>query len=216
MTLKGKVTARTCPYCGHHEIGIVTDNGTFFPLRPGLVVEIIQPDANGVPSSTTKSQGFSPQFADDMRAFEIWFPEPIKGFHRLIQKYGVFLPKGHQSAPMTPQSYEWAYREKIRILIEKEVSTPLPVILDRFFTAPHLASGDSKDVVKAMWEELEEVREPVRLVTAWLEDPSPNNTAKLLVPFSETDKNTEGNETEETIKELLASLSLEAFLELLR
>jgi hypothetical protein len=38
--IKGVITARTCEHCGHHEIGIITDEGQFVSLRPGMVVEI--------------------------------------------------------------------------------------------------------------------------------------------------------------------------------
>lgn len=36
----GTVTARTCPCCGHHEIGVSSENSDFKPLRPGMKVEI--------------------------------------------------------------------------------------------------------------------------------------------------------------------------------
>ena len=36
----GTVTARTCPYCGHHEIGIISEKGGFTALRPGMRVQI--------------------------------------------------------------------------------------------------------------------------------------------------------------------------------
>jgi hypothetical protein len=38
--IKGVVTARPCEHCGHHEMGVVTDEGHFIALRPGLIVEI--------------------------------------------------------------------------------------------------------------------------------------------------------------------------------
>ena len=39
--IKGIVTARKCEHCGHHEIGITTDEGGYFPLRPGMTIEIV-------------------------------------------------------------------------------------------------------------------------------------------------------------------------------
>lgn len=38
---EGKVTARPCECCGHHEIGIVNKYGEYIPLRPGMQVRII-------------------------------------------------------------------------------------------------------------------------------------------------------------------------------
>ena len=42
LPLEGTVTARKCEYCGHHEIGIVTRSGEFFPLKPGMRVTITE------------------------------------------------------------------------------------------------------------------------------------------------------------------------------
>jgi hypothetical protein len=38
---EGTVAARKCAYCGHHEIGIETDEGEFVPVRPGTNVKVI-------------------------------------------------------------------------------------------------------------------------------------------------------------------------------
>jgi hypothetical protein len=40
--IKGVVTARNCERCGHHEVGITTEEGQFVALRPGMVVEIVE------------------------------------------------------------------------------------------------------------------------------------------------------------------------------
>jgi hypothetical protein len=39
--IRGKVTARKCDHCGHHEMGIETDQGGLIALKPGMVVEIL-------------------------------------------------------------------------------------------------------------------------------------------------------------------------------
>lgn len=39
-TKKGKVVARDCECCGHHEMGIIDATGKFIPLKSGMVVEI--------------------------------------------------------------------------------------------------------------------------------------------------------------------------------
>jgi len=41
-SIKGIVNARKCKTCGHHEIGIVTDEGHYIPLKPGMKVKIIE------------------------------------------------------------------------------------------------------------------------------------------------------------------------------
>ena len=38
--IKGKVTARKCDSCGHHEIGIASEAGVYIPLEPGMEVQI--------------------------------------------------------------------------------------------------------------------------------------------------------------------------------
>ncbi|MCP3953696.1 MAG: hypothetical protein GY697_15980 [Desulfobacterales bacterium] len=44
-TIQGIVSARKCDCCGHHEIGIVRESGEYVPLKPGMVVAIIQPSS---------------------------------------------------------------------------------------------------------------------------------------------------------------------------
>lgn len=38
--VEGTVAARKCSCCGHHEIGIETDEGEFVPVRSGLKAQI--------------------------------------------------------------------------------------------------------------------------------------------------------------------------------
>ena len=42
LPLEGTITARQCECCGHHEIGIVTHSGEYFPLKPGMRVTITE------------------------------------------------------------------------------------------------------------------------------------------------------------------------------
>ena len=46
-TIEGVVSARQCDCCGHHEIGIITPDGEFVALRPGLrvIIEKMDPPA---------------------------------------------------------------------------------------------------------------------------------------------------------------------------
>jgi len=39
--IEGVVTARLCDCCGHHEIGVVSAEGEYFTLKPGLRVIVI-------------------------------------------------------------------------------------------------------------------------------------------------------------------------------
>ena len=40
--IKGVVEARKCKYCGHHEMGVVTEAGDYLPLRPGMKIIVFQ------------------------------------------------------------------------------------------------------------------------------------------------------------------------------
>ena len=46
------------------------------------------------------------------------------------------------------------------------------VILDLFFSAPHLASGNPEQIAFSMYREPEEIRRPAELVKDWLKDPN--------------------------------------------
>lgn len=99
-------------------------------------------------------------------------------------KYGVMVEQDFEKEGMTPEVYEKAYLQKLQQLIEKETHVPVAVLLDRYFTSPHLASGTPKQMAEAMWEELEEVRAPVLLVSAWLEKPNDDTLGHLIHPAS--------------------------------
>jgi hypothetical protein len=40
--MEGVVTARICECCGHHEIGMMTQDGKYVRLRPGMKITIIE------------------------------------------------------------------------------------------------------------------------------------------------------------------------------
>ena len=213
----GTVTARNCPTCGHHEIGLVSENGVFHPLRTGTRVVIMDemepaqiPAQGNVVPATCENREEPSQTLEG----RYWVPEPLKGDQRLRLKYGVVIQKEFGSVPVTENIYESAYVQKLSYLLENEVNTPIAVILDRFFVAPHLASGESQDMANNMWEELEEIRQPVEQVTQWIKEPN-EKTLQLLV-HPETIENLEKQTvSEETALEELRTLNLEDFLELL-
>ena len=39
---EGIVTTRTCDCCGHHEIGMMTQDGEYVRLRPGMKIMITE------------------------------------------------------------------------------------------------------------------------------------------------------------------------------
>ena len=40
--MEGIITARTCDCCGHHEIGMTTQDGKYVRLKPGMKITIIE------------------------------------------------------------------------------------------------------------------------------------------------------------------------------
>lgn len=213
----GIVTARNCPTCGHHEIGLVSENGVFHPLKAGTRVimmdetepEPIQIQDNEVPSASEAREETSHPLEG-----RCWVPEPLKGDRIMRLKYGVVIQKEVASVPMNGHIYESAYMQKLSYLLEKEVFIPIAVILDRFFVAPHLASGETRDIAGNMWEELEEIRQPVERIKHWLREPN-ENALQLLVQPGAMETLEHSPVSEETTLEELKGLNLEDFLELL-
>ena len=41
-SMEGVVTAHTCECCGHHEIGMMTQDGKYVRLRPGMKITITE------------------------------------------------------------------------------------------------------------------------------------------------------------------------------
>jgi hypothetical protein len=148
----------------------------------------------------------------DPSQIKIWIPEPAKGDKRLRLKYGVLLKRPSLTGQMSGAVYRLAYLGKLEHLIEKEIHTPVAVILDRFFTAPHLAAGNPMQITEAMWRELEEIRRPVQLVTEWMEKQDEETLNRLIYPFTKQDLDHQPVSEVEQKREL-EELSLETFLE---
>jgi hypothetical protein len=41
ISVEGIVIARECECCGHHEIGMMTRNGEYIRLKPGMKITIV-------------------------------------------------------------------------------------------------------------------------------------------------------------------------------
>jgi len=216
MPLTGIVTTRKCPSCGHHEVGVTTKDGSFHPLSPGTRIQILEDHTTPEPGSIELDpapQEF-PQASKPEPEYIPWVPYPVKEDRSLRLKYGVMIREGLNPEQMSGEMFEAAYLEKLHGLIEREIYTPVAVVLDRFFVTPHLASGNPKEIAFNMWQELEEIREPVKLVRAWLDDPNEESLVNLIRPKTGEDPANEPVSDAE-MKGELEELTLEEFLELL-
>ena len=212
--LKGVIISRECPHCGHHEIGLKTEEGQFHPLKPGMSIEVIkEPSKTGISHENQwESKGGQEKEKPVTSEEGIWTPEPLTGSHPLCLKYGIMVKKGLEDRWISKEAYEAGYLEKLTSLIEKEIDTPLAVLLDRFFSAPHLASGEPRQIAEAMWLELEEIRRPVFLVGEWLEHQDEESLRRMIHPYTLEDLKKERIDGD---PRALDALDLEAFLEML-
>jgi len=212
-SITGVVASRECPLCGHHEIGFVTQDGEFYPLSPGTLIRVVEPPSPGGPIRD-KLETPLPAEKEEQVRHRLWMPDPLKLDRALRLKYGVMV-KGHLSkGEMSGGIYELAYVEKLERLIEKVLDVPLPVILDRFFSAPHLASGNSRQIAEAMYRELDEITRPVRLMRDWIERRDDRSLAELIAPKS-IDALGQDPAEDAQVEEELEELTLEEFLGML-
>jgi len=209
----GTVTSRECPLCGHHEIGFVTQDGEFYSLRAGTRIRVFETPSSVGPTRDLLETPLHPE-AKDQLGYRIWMPEPLRGDRTLRLKYGVMVKEHLFKGEMSRGLYELAYVEKIERLIEKVLDIPLPVILDRYFSAPQLASGDSRQIAEAMYRELDEIQRPAVLIRNWLERADDQSFAELIAPKPTKNLGHEPAEDAQAEREL-ETLTLEEFLEML-
>ena len=216
MSSEGIVTSRECPLCGHHEIGYITRDGVFHPLKPGARIQTLgRPQDSAVPEMDSSVFQMVPdKEVVDRSQYKVWIPEPLRGIQRCRLKYGVMMEETSFAEEISREAYGSAYLEKLQQLIEKEIHTPVAVLLDRYFASPHLATGDSRQIAGALWQELEEIKGPVELVEGWLEKRDEESVKKMIYPLSEEGLVDQPVSEEKQRKELEA-LSLEEFLGLL-
>ena len=212
-SILGMVTSRECPHCGHHEIGFVTQDGEFHSLRAGTFIRVVEAPSPVGPG-LEKLETSIPTEKKEQSRYRLWMPEALRGDRLLRLKYSVIVKEHLLKAGMSGKIYELAYVEKLEKLIEKVLDIPLPVILDRFFSAPQLASGDSRQIAEAMYSELDEIRRPVELMRGWLEIREDRSLAELIAPKAIKDLGQEPAEDAQVEKEL-ERLTLEEFLQLL-
>ncbi len=207
----GIVTSRRCPSCGHHEIGLLDKNGDFHPLVPGARVKILgaEPASRHEPTDTSKM----PRPSRTQTTLKSWVPDPAKNNRLLGLKYGVMIKKEEMTgAQVDIEVFKSAYIEKLEALIERETRAGVAILLDRFYAAPHLASGSPKDIAHNMWKNLEEIRRPVETVKSWLKNEGGTIYQESL--FEERPPQTRTTGYPGLEKEL-EQLSLEVFLTLL-
>jgi hypothetical protein len=212
----GEVSTRKCPACGHHEVGVITAKGMFYPLKPGSRIQVLELPIAPEPPVILQDQEtrLDPEPSEAETPSLPWIPEPVKNNPALRKIYGVLLSGCTDSTYLTGALYQSAYIEKIRHMIEKEVLTPIPVLLDRFFTAPHLASGDALDVAVNLWKNLDEIKDPVERIMAWIDQPDAENLDASMSLEPEGPQETEKMLPSQLKKEL-NELCLEEFFELL-
>jgi len=226
MPVIGVIKARECPLCGHHEVGVVTVNGDFYPLRPGTCIQVLDSSIEPEPKQTPQT---SDTFINNPACFNVppdltrpsvdnekfsalkpWLPSLFMSVKRMRLKYGVLIDQTIDDGQVDAELYASAYLKKLEYLLEKETFTGITVLLDKFFSAPQLASENPKTVVMNMWQELDEVREPVEKMCAWLNNPADND---ILNGMMEHDvDNCQGLPSLDTVKEELQQLRLADFL----
>jgi hypothetical protein len=209
----GTVASRECPLCGHHEIGFVTQDGEFHPLRPGTAIQVYGPPSP-VERVRDKPEASVSTEKEEQVGHRLWIPEPLRGDRALRLKYSVLVRSHLSQGEMSGGLYELAYLEKLEKLIERELDIPLPVILDRFFNAPYLASGNPRQMAEAMYRELDEIQRPAVLIGNWLERGEDQSLAELIKPKTlERLGHEPASDTQ--IETELENLTLEEFLEML-
>ncbi|MFH0729951.1 MAG: hypothetical protein V2B19_26870 [Pseudomonadota bacterium] len=214
----GMIISRTCPTCGHHEIGYVDHENTFHRLKAGDMVQVLEGDTiqnldpatskmDMTPDSTALSEAV---FAD----LVAWAPEPIKSDRTLRLKYGVLVDREMAAGDMSPGLYGIAYRQKLHRLISEEKYAPLPVIFASFFGVPQLATGTPAQMTEALIEELDEVRMPIEWVGNWLSRKD-EESVKSFAPSKSFSELGEASVSDEQFKKELEQLTLEEFFEML-
>ena len=221
--ITGIVSNRKCSQCGHHEVGIVTSDGDFYPLRPGMYVQVFSfgqqslgriDEMEDVVVSDDKGEKGTESTQSTYSGKTPWLPDILRRNKRLRLRYGVIL-KPEEVGEMDELIYKRAYIRKIQDLVEKEIYPDLAVILDTFFQSPHLAAGNSAEVTINILRDIDEVRRPMELMVSWLNDKTEDSLNKLISPFSKDELEIGEPVSEEELMKELNELTLMDFLKTL-
>jgi len=55
--IKGVVIARKCKFCGHHEMGMITETGEYRMLKPGFKIVVVGEQKKGEHPSSKGARG---------------------------------------------------------------------------------------------------------------------------------------------------------------
>jgi len=216
--LTGIISTRKCPECGHHEVGITTADGNFYPLKPGTYVQVFSFDEKIKPFPTdriiqTKEEKVEEKISVSSHSEMIpWLPNILRRNKRLRLKYGVMVRS--DELDMDENKYKTAFIRKLQGLIEKETYPDLAIILDKIFQSPHLASGNTAEITLNLLRDIEEVRKPIELMSLWLKNKTESALLNLIAPLSKNEL-IEIPVSDEKLSKELEELTLEEFLKLL-
>jgi len=224
--ITGIISTRKCPKCGHHEVGVTTADGSFYPLKPGAYVQVFSFEDQKIKlfpmdqviqkkeerkeeKKEEKKERPSTSSSSEMIP---WLPEILRRNKKLRLKYGVMIRADEQD--MDEDKYRIAFIRKLQGLIEKETYPELAIILDKTFQSPHLASGNTAEITLNLLRDIEEIRKPIELMSSWLKHKTDSALNNLIAPLSK-DELTELPVSDKKLAEELEELTLEEFLELL-
>ena len=129
-------------------------------------------------------------------------------------KYGVLADPGLNKDVITGEIYRNAYLEKLKFLIGKEKDTPLPIILDRFFSAPELAGGTPRHIAESLYKEIDGIKSPVLKISEWIDKRDEENIEKFIYPES-IEKFDNDPISDDLLTEEFNKLTLEEFFKML-
>jgi hypothetical protein len=192
-----------CNKCGQPQFVLVTQDLEIVGVHNGLEVFIPSNDSCGTFNKEpicSRNQTLNTVDTHDTDALP-WAPDFALNSPCAMAVYGVRLPKDAFQKGFTSELYSNQYIQKVIHLLEQWEGEPLPVLFDRFFTAPYLGAGEPQQVLLDMWQQLEELRRPVAEVARLID------SGESLFPLEDS-KAME-------LESVLISLKLDYFLECL-
>lgn len=193
---KVRISKWRCTKCGNEDIFLISQDGELIHLKDGM--ELYLP--REVPPRIEQRQGLKESYSEpSSEELEAWAPSFSLKDKALMCIFGVMAPKGLFDTLIRPEDYSMLYLSKIKGLLEKWDGEPLPVLFDKYFTAPYIGAGEPSQVLLHMWQELEEIRRPVIEMELVLKK------GEGVMPLGEKERS--------ELKQLLEGLTLETFLD---